>query len=519
MSYLEKLRELAEKEHAAESGGGPDRIAKQHASGKLTARERIELLLDPGSFVELDKFVVHRCSDFGMEEQKFLGDGVVTGYGTINGRTVYLFSQDFTVFGGSLSGAHAEKICKVMDLALKTGAPVIGLNDSGGARIQEGVQSLGGYAEIFWRNVQASGVVPQISVILGPCAGGAVYSPAMTDFIFMVENTSYMFVTGPDVIKTVTHEDVTKEALGGAETHAEISGVSHFVSPDERACLDSVRKLMSFIPSNNLDSPPARKVRDPVDRRCLEIPKILPDSPNKPYDMRKLIQDVVDEGEFMEVQAAYAQNIVIGFARLGGKPVGVVGNQPAHLAGCLDIAASIKASRFVRFCDAFNIPLVTFVDVPGFLPGTAQEHGGIIKHGAKLLYAFAEATVPKVTVITRKAYGGAYDVMASKHIRADFNFAYPTAEIAVMGPEGAINILYRKEIAAAEKKGTLAEERARLTERYRSMFANPYKAAELGFVDEVIAPEETRRLLVGALKVLEGKREAGPSRKHGNIPL
>ena len=525
MAYLEKLKTLAEKERQAELGGGQERIAKQHASGKMTARERIDALLDPGSFVELDKFLVHRCSDFDMQNQKILGDGVVTGYGNIGGRTVYLFSQDFTVFGGSLSGAHASKICKVMDLALKTGSPIIGLNDSGGARIQEGVESLGGYAEIFWRNVQASGVIPQISVIMGPCAGGAVYSPAITDFIFMVENTSYMFVTGPDVIKTVTHEDVTKEALGGAETHSEKSGVSHFVLPDEMACLRAVRELVGLLPSNNLDQAPSQQPQDPIDRPCLEISKILPDSPNKPYDMRKLIADVVDdvpslgESKFMEVHANYARNIVVGFSKLGGKTVGIIGNQPAHLAGCLDIEASVKAARFVRFCDSFNIPLVTFVDVPGFLPGMEQEYGGIIKHGAKLLYAYAEATVPKLTVITRKAYGGAYDVMASKHIRADFNFAYPTAEIAVMGPEGAINILYRKEIAAAEKAGKLAEERSRLVELYRNTFANPYKAAELGYVDEVIAPEETRRLLINGLRALEGKRERGPSRKHGNIPL
>ncbi len=519
LSYTDKLKDLAERERRAQLGGGEERIQKQHAAGKLTARERIELLLDPGSFVELDKYVTHRCTDFGMESQKFLGDGVVTGYGTIHGRTVYLFSQDFTVFGGSLSGAHALKICKVMDMALKAGAPLIGLNDSGGARIQEGVESLGGYAEIFWRNVQCSGVIPQISVVLGPCAGGAVYSPAMTDFIFMVEGSSYMFVTGPDVIKTVTHEDVTKEALGGAETHAEKSGVCHFVLPSEKACLDAVRKLLGLIPSNNLDTPPAKAAVDPVDRACVEIAKILPDHPSKPYDMRALVADVVDDREFFEVQATYAQNIIVGFARLGGKTVGVVGNQPQHLAGCLDIAASLKAARFVRFCDAFNIPLVTFVDVPGFLPGTQQEYGGIIKHGAKLLYAYSEASVPKLTVITRKAYGGAYDVMSSKHIRADFNFAYPTAEIAVMGPEGAINILYRKEMAEAEKKGKTAEERTRLADLYREKFANPYKAAELGYIDEVIVPEETRRLLISSLKAVNGKREAVPSRKHGNIPL
>jgi propionyl-CoA carboxylase beta chain len=514
------MKELSDRERKAEAGGGADRAAKQHAAGKLTARERVELLLDPGSFVELDKFVTHRCSDFEMQEQKFLGDGVVTGHGTVGGRTVYLFSQDFTVFGGSLSGAHASKICKVMDLALKTGSPLIGINDSGGARIQEGVESLGGYAEIFWRNVQASGVIPQISVILGPCAGGAVYSPAMTDFIFMAETNSYMFVTGPDVIKTVTHEDVTKEALGGAETHMEKSGVCHFVEPTERACLQAVRKLVDFIPSNNLDEAPrAAAITDAVDRPCAAIEKLLPDSPNKPYDMRALIADVVDGGEFMEVQAANAQNIVVGFARLGGQSVGIVGNQPQHLAGCLDISASTKAARFVRFCDSFNIPLVTFVDVPGFLPGTQQEHGGIIKHGAKLLYAFAEATVPKLTVITRKAYGGAYDVMASKHIRADFNYAYPQAEIAVMGAEGAINILYRKEMAAAEKAGKTAAERARLIDLYRKTFANPYKAAELGYIDGVITPDQTRRVLIQGLKALAGKRERGPSRKHGNIPL
>jgi propionyl-CoA carboxylase beta chain len=409
-----------------------------------------------------------------------------------------------------------------MDLALKTGSPIIGLNDSGGARIQEGVESLGGYAEIFWRNVQCSGVIPQISVILGPCAGGAVYSPAITDFIFMVENSSYMFVTGPDVIKTVTHEEVTKEALGGAEAHAEKSGVSHFTYPNEKACLQGVRKLVEYLPANNLDESPAmagNSEKDPAERPCLEIPKILPDTASKPYDMRRLLQDVVDHGEFMEVHAGYAQNIVVGFARLNGRAVGIVGNQPAFLAGCLDIAASLKGARFVRFCDSFNIPLVTFVDVPGFLPGTAQEYGGIIKHGAKLLYAYAEATVPKIAVITRKAYGGAYDVMSSKHIRADYNFAYPCAEIAVMGPEGAINILYRKEIAEAEKAGKGAQERARLTDLYRQTFANPYKAAELGYIDEVIVPEETRRKLILALGTLKGKRERGPSRKHGNIPL
>ena len=519
MPFTEKLNELNERKRLAELGGGEERVAKQHAAGKLTARERIELLLDPGSFVELDQFVTHRCTDFEMGNQKFLGDGVVTGHGTVNGRTLFVFSQDFTVFGGSLSGAHAAKICKVMDLAVKAGAPIVGLNDSGGARIQEGVESLGGYAEIFWRNTQASGVIPQISVVLGPCAGGAVYSPAITDFIFMVDQSSYLFVTGPDVIKTVTHEDVTKEALGGAETHSEKSGVTHFVRPSETECLKSVRELLAYLPSNNLDSAPRIEAKDPLDRPCAEIVKVLPDSPNKPYDMLGIIRDVVDDGVFFEAHAGYAKNIVVGFARIGGKSVGVVGNQPNHLAGCLDIDASLKGARFVRFCDSFNIPLITFVDVPGFLPGTQQEHAGIIKHGAKLLYAYAEATVPKLTVITRKAYGGAYDVMASKHIRADFNFAYPTAEIAVMGPEGAINILYRKEIVAAEKAGKLAEERARLADHYRKTFANPYKAAEYGYIDEVIPPEETRRRLVSSLRVLEGKRERGPARKHGNIPL
>ncbi len=510
---------LRERERLAELGGGEARIQKQHEAGKLTARERIELLLDPGSFVELDKFVTHRCTDFGMESQKIYGDGVVTGYGTINGRKICVFSQDFTVFGGSLSGAHASKICKVMDLALKTGVPVIGLNDSGGARIQEGVESLGGYAEIFWRNVQASGVIPQISLILGPCAGGAVYSPAMTDFIAMVEGSSYMFVTGPDVIKTVTHEEVTKEDLGGAETHAATSGVCQIVYPDERAMFEGVRRLLDFLPSNNLDAAPRKAAGDSPERLCNRINEILPDVSTKPYDIRQIIEDVMDDGDFFEIHKAYAANIVVGFARLNGQTVGVVGNQPAHLAGCLDIAASSKAARFVRYCDAFNIPLVTFVDVPGFLPGTAQEYGGIIRHGAKLLYAYSEATVPKLTVITRKAYGGAYDVMSSKHIRADLNLAYPNAEIAVMGPDGAINILYRKEIQDATAKGNLEEARAKLVTQYKDTFANPYKAAELGYIDEVIDPKFTRSRLIQALDLLAGKREAGPRRKHGNIPL
>lgn len=518
---IEKLRELAEKDHLAELGGGIERIAKQHAAGKLTARERLGALLDPESFMELDKFAVHRCSDFGMEKQRILGDGVITGLGRIGGRHVAVFSQDFTVFGGSLSSSHATKICKIMDLAVKNGYPVVGLNDSGGARIQEGVESLGGYAEIFWRNVQASGVVPQISVVLGPCAGGAVYSPAITDFVFMTEGQSYMFVTGPDVIKTVTHEEVTKETLGGADTHAEKSGVCHFTHPNERATLSAVRELVGYLPLNNLDGPPvdASSKRDPEDRICLGIPKLLPDAPNKPYDMRSLIEEVVDHGRFLEIHKTFARNIVVGFARLGNQVVGIVGNQPAHLAGCLDIDASTKGARFVRFCDAFQIPLVTFVDVPGFLPGTTQEYGGIIRHGAKLLYAFAEATVPKLAVITRKAYGGAYDVMSSKHIRADLNFAYPNAEIAVMGPEGAISILYRKEIAEAEAKGRGLEERARLTEAYRMAFANPYKASELGYVDQIIVPEETRRVLISGLRAVGTKRERPPARRHGNIPL
>lgn len=523
MTLQERDQELSRRLKEAELGGGAARLEKQHASGKLSARERIELMLDPGTFVEMDAFVTHRCTDFGMQDKKFLGDGVITGYGTVTGRKVFVYSQDFTVFGGSLSSAHASKICKVLDLALKTGTPVIGLNDSGGARIQEGVQSLGGYAEIFWRNVQASGVIPQISVILGPCAGGAVYSPAITDFIFMVEETSHMFVTGPDVIKAVTHEEVSKEDLGGAEAHAAKSGVAHFVYPNEKSCLKAVRRLLEFLPSNNLDGTPVRKetaeLKDPANRKCERIETLLPDSPNKPYDVRDLIMDVVDNGNFMEVQPLYAPNITVGFARLAGRTVGVIANQPKFLAGCLDVNASTKAARFVRFCDGFQIPLVTFIDVPGFLPGTAQEHGGIIRHGAKLLYAYAEATVPKLAVITRKAYGGAYDVMSSKHIRSDLNFAYPTAEIAVMGPDGAINILYRKELDAAQKAGKFEQEKARLVEEYRTAFANPYKAAELGYIDEVIFPIDTRRRLIRGLELIETKRERTPARKHGNIPL
>jgi propionyl-CoA carboxylase beta chain len=500
----------------AERGGGDDRIAKQHEAGKLTARERIALFLDPGTFVEVDKFKTHRCADFGMEKQKIPGDGVVTGYGLVEGRQVFVFAQDFTVFGGSLSSAYAEKICKIMDRAMEVGCPVIGLNDSGGARIQEGVVSLAGYADIFLRNTLASGVIPQISVVMGPCAGGAVYSPAITDFIFMVNGTSYMFITGPDVIKTVTHEEVTKEELGGARAHAEKSGVAHFTFDTEQATLQAVRELLSFLPLNNADDPPVLASGDDPGRRDEALKTVVPDQPGKPYDMKDVIRAVVDDRHFFEVAPHFAGNMVVGFARMNGRPIGVVANQPAVLAGVLDISASVKAARFVRFCDAFSIPLVTFVDVPGFLPGTGQEWGGIIKHGAKLLYAFAEATVPKVTVITRKAYGGAYDVMASKHIRADVNFAYPTAEIAVMGPEGAVNIVFRKELARAADPEA---ERQRLITEYRAKFANPYKAAELGYVDEVIKPEDTRPRVIRALEMLRTKRQELPAKKHGNIPL
>jgi propionyl-CoA carboxylase beta chain len=507
---------LAELERRAEEGGGADRVRKQHEAGKLTARERIELLFDPGSFEEVDKFVTHRCRDFGMERQVFPGDGVVAGSGRIDGRLVYAFAQDFTVFGGSLSETNAAKIVKIMDLAMKMGAPVVGLNDSGGARIQEGVVSLGGYADIFLRNTLASGVIPQISAIMGPCAGGAVYSPAITDFTIMVEKTSYMFVTGPDVIKTVTHEEVTKEELGGAMTHNAKSGVAHFAVPDDRACLAQIRELLSYLPSNNLDEPPRGDTSDPIDREDESLDRLVPEQPNQPYDMHDLIQTLADGGDFLEVHRHYARNIIVGFMRLGGRPVGVVANQPAHLAGTLDIDASVKAARFVRFCDAFNIPLVTFEDVPGFLPGTVQEFGGIIKHGAKLLFAFAEATVPKVTVITRKAYGGAYCVMSSKHIRTDVNFAWPTAEIAVMGAEGAVGILYKREIDAAPDP---AAYRAAKIAEFREKLANPFVAAGRGFVDEVIAPRTTRRKLISALANLETKRDKNPPKKHGNIPL
>jgi propionyl-CoA carboxylase beta chain len=510
------LARLDEMNRRAMAGGGEARVAKQHEAGKLTARERIDLLLDPGSFVELDRFVVHRCNDFDMDKQKVLGDGVVTGWGLVDGRKVVVFAQDFTVFGGSLSGAYAQKICKVMDLAMKIGAPVVGLNDSGGARIQEGVESLGGYADIFLRNVLSSGVVPQISAIMGPCAGGAVYSPAITDFILMVESTSYMFITGPEVIKTVTNEDVSKEDLGGASAHAAKSGVCHLTAPDDRAAIARLRELLSYLPSNNAEDPPHRATTDPIEREVPELDAMIPAESSKPYDIKNVVRAVVDDGRLLEIHDRYAMNIVVGFARIGGRSVGVVANQPQVLAGCLDIKASLKAARFVRFCDCFNIPLVTFVDVPGFLPGTDQEYGGIITHGAKLLYAFAEATVPKVTVITRKAYGGAYDVMASKHIRADVNLAFPTAEIAVMGPDGAVNIVYRREILAAADP---AEARARFVDEYKTKFANPYKAAELGFIDEVIAPRVLRTRLARSLDLLRDKRDKNPPRKHGNIPL
>jgi len=516
MGLKENIQRMEELSRQAELGGGEERLKRQREAGRMTARERVEALLDRGSFVELDKFKTHRATDFGMGERKIAGDGVVTGYGTVDGRQICVFSQDFTVFGGSLSGAFAEKVCKVMDLATKVGCPVIGINDSGGARIQEGVVSLAGYADIFLRNVMSSGVVPQISAIMGPCAGGAVYSPAMTDFIVMVRDTSYMFITGPDVIKATTHEEVTMQDLGGADTHSMRSGVCHLEAPDDSSALFTIRELLSFMPSNNAEDPPFRPTNDDINRREAALDSIVPENPNRPYDMREIITRVVDDGYWLEVQKDWAQNILIGFARFGGYSVGIVANQPAYLAGCLDIDASVKAARFVRFCDCFNIPLITFVDVPGFLPGTAQEFGGIIRHGAKLLYAFCEATVPKITVITRKAYGGAYDVMSSKHIRGDFNLAYPSAEIAVMGPEQAINIVFRQEIQKA--KDAVAE-RNRLAEDYRQTFANPFKAAELGYIDEVMMPRDTRPRVIASLKALENKREKNPPRKHGNIPL
>ncbi len=514
-TYEEKLEQLHElREQAIHTN--PEAEEKQHARGKMTARERVEKLLDPGSFQELDTFVRHRTSDFDMQKNRPWGDAVVTGHGTIDGRQVCVFSQDFTVFGGSLGEVMSEKMCKIMDLAEKIGCPVIGINDSGGARIQEGVVSLGGYGDVFVRNVKCSGVIPQISLIMGPCAGGAVYSPAMTDFIFMVKETSHMFITGPDVIKTVTGEEVEFEELGGAMTHNSKSGVAHFASEDEEACLEDARYLLSFLPQNNLELPPKVETGDPHDRMDLELDSVVPANPNKPYDMREVITRTVDDGEFLEVQEHFAKNIVIGYSRLGGRPVGVVGNQPSQMAGVLDINASEKAARFIRTCDAFNIPIVTFTDVPGFLPGTSQEWNGIIRHGAKLLYAYTEATVPKLTVVTRKAYGGAYDVMASKHMLADFNFAWPQAEVAVMGPEGAVNIIYRRDIANSP---TPDERRQKLMDDYKARFANPYVAAERGYIDDVIVPHETRPRLIKALEMLETKRVAGPKRKHGNIPL
>lgn len=527
------IQELERRNRQAEEGGGAERRERQHREGKLSARERIALLLDEGSFEETDRFVTHRCTDFGMADKRIPGDGFVTGYGRIDGRTVFVFAQDFTVFGGSLSEANAGKIVKLMDTAMRVGAPIIGLNDSGGARIQEGVVSLAGYADIFLRNTLASGVVPQISAILGPCAGGAVYSPAITDFTLMVDKTSYMFVTGPDVIKTVTHEEVSKEELGGATTHNEISGVAHFMAHDDAECLAMIRELLSFLPSNNLDDPPRRPCSDPADRADRELDTLVPAESNQPYDIKQAIQSIVDDGYFFEVHEHFARNIVVGFARMNGGPVGIVANQPAFLAGVLDINASVKGARFVRFCDAFNIPLITLEDVPGFLPGTQQEYGGIIRHGAKLLFAFAEATVPKLLVITRKAYGGAYCVMSSKHIRTDVNLAWPTAEIAVMGPEGAVNIVYGRELNAAlhqaeSSEGPLSEERraeilaaarAARVHEFREQFANPYVAAERGYVDAVILPHETRRRLISALEMLDGKRDRNPPKKHGNIPL
>ncbi len=510
---LDKLRELNQQ---SEAGGGEQRARRQHEQGKLLARERIDILLDGGSFVEMDRLRTHGCTDFNMDQQKFLGDAVVTGYGAIDGRLVYVYSQDFTVFGGSLSRVVADKICKVMDLAIKNGAPIVGINDSGGARIQEGVMSLSGYGDIFQRNVMASGVVPQISAIMGPCAGGAVYSPAITDFIFMVKTNSYMFITGPDVIKTVTHEEVTKEELGGAETHSRKSGVSHFTANTEKECLLMIRELVSFLPGNNQEDPPFRPTTDDPLRRDKRLRDLVPDNPTRPYDMRELISVVVDEGYFYEVQQEFAPNILVGFARLGGRSVGIVANQPAALAGCLDIHASVKAARFIRFCDCFNIPVVTFVDVPGFLPGTIQEYDGIIRHGAKLLYAYAEATVPKVTIVTRKAYGGGYIVMSSKHLRGDINLAYPTGEIAVMGPEGAINIVSRE---AIHKAADPAKAREEMVQQYRQKFANPFKAAESGYIDAVIYPEDTRPTLIRSLEMLKNKRDQNPPKKHGNIPL
>jgi len=516
MTREQKLAELQRRHAEAEAGGGKERRAREHAEGKLSAHERIALLFDEGSFEELDKLVEHRCQDFGMAEQRVSGDGVVTGFGRINGREAFAFAQDFTVFGGSLSEANAAKICKVMDLAMKVGAPVIGLNDSGGARIQEGVASLAGYADIFLRNTLASGVIPQVSAIMGPCAGGAVYSPAITDFNVMVQNSSYMFVPGPDVIKTVMHEEVSKEDLGGPMTHNAISGVAHFIARDDADCLALIRELLSFMPQNNQEDPPRVESRDPADRRDEQLDSLVPVEPDKPYDIKEIFTRIVDDGYFVEVHEHFAKNLVVGFARLAGQSVGIVANQPAVLAGCLDINASVKGARFVRFCDAFNIPLITFEDVPGFLPGTQQEYAGIIRHGAKLLFAYAEATVPKITIITRKAYGGAYCVMASKHLRTDINMAYPTAEIAVMGPEGAVNIVYRRELQKAEDPEQLRRDEV---DEFRERFANPYIAAERGWVDAIIAPRDTRPKLIAALRMLDAKRDTLPPKKHGNIPL
>ncbi|MBD3333554.1 methylmalonyl-CoA carboxyltransferase [candidate division GN15 bacterium] len=516
MALEEKLNKLEQMRAEAKLGGGEKRIEAQHAKKKLTARERIELLVDPNSFEEFDMFVTHRSSDFGLDKQKILGDGVVTGCGEIGGRKVFIFSQDFTVFGGSLSEAHAEKICKIMKMAMKVGAPVIGLNDSGGARIQEGVVSLGGYADIFLLNTLASGVVPQISLILGPCAGGAVYSPAITDFVFMSQGTSYMFVTGPNVVKTVTHEQVTSEELGGAMTHASKSGVAHFACENEADAITRLKRLMEYIPQNNMEDPPWADCTDPLDREDDALNSLVPENPNMPYDIKEVIGHIVDSGSFFEVHEDYAQNIVVGFAHLGGRSIGIIANQPQVLAGCLDINSSTKGARFIRFCDAFNIPILTFEDVPGFLPGVDQEHGGIIRNGAKLLYAYCEATVPKVTVITRKAYGGAYDVMNSKHVRGDINYAWPTAEIAVMGPKGAVEIIFRKQIAEAEDPEA---ETQHLTEDYREKFANPFIAAARGYVDDVIEPKSTRPRLIRAFEMLETKQDSNPPKKHGNIPL
>ncbi|MEZ4705091.1 MAG: acyl-CoA carboxylase subunit beta [Bdellovibrionota bacterium] len=516
MSSSQSLENLRQKNQQALEGAGPERIEKQHALGKLTARERIEFFLDEGSFQEMDRFVTHRCNDFDMQDKKYLGDGVIAGHGLVEGRPVFVFAQDFTIFGGSLSKTNAQKICKLMDLAMKVGAPVIGLNDSGGARIQEGVESLGGYADIFLRNTLASGVIPQISAVMGPCAGGAVYSPAITDFVIMVKDTSYLFITGPEVIKTVTHEEITKEELGGSKTHGQKSGVAHLAYESDQQCLSAIRKLLSYLPSNNMEKSPRVQTQDAWNREESSLNDLIPEESSKPYDIKEVITRVVDQGDFFEIHPDFAKNMIVGFARFDGQSVGIVANQPSVLAGCLDIDASVKAARFIRFCDCFHVPIVSFVDVPGFLPGTAQEFGGIIRHGAKLLYAYAEATVPKVTIITRKAYGGAYDVMSSKHLRGDVNYAYPTAEIAVMGPDGAVNIIFRNELAQAKNP---EEKKKELVANYKETFANPYKAASLGYIDEVIEPSQTRKKIVSSLRLLENKKDQNPKKKHGNIPL